>query len=149
MEENKKALEVFDLFTSMKKVFGLLRDYSRNEAKNDLEAAILIFIKFHENVNQSMIVERLKVPKQTVSYTICKLEKEGSIKTESDQMDKRQKILKLTEKGEVYANKSLKPLMELHELIYDDLGDSKIEQMKADVEKLNKVIEKETRRSDG
>lgn len=149
MENNNKALEVFDLFTSMRKVFGLLHDFHRHQANNNLEAAILIFIKFHTDVNQAMIVDRLKVPKQTISYTICKLEKEGSIETQPDPRDKRQKILTLTDKGRHYAEESLKPLMGLHETLYDELGPSKISQMKKDINILIDAIEKNTRREDG
>lgn len=149
MEKNEKSLQVFELLTSMKKIFGLLRDFQSDRVGNDLISAILIFIRFHENVSQKMIVHRLKVPKQTVSYTISKLEKEGLVETKFSKEDKRQKILILTEKGKVYADKSLKPLMELNENLYDEMGQTAIERMTKDVNDLSKVIEKKTRRSDG
>lgn len=149
MENNKKALEVFDLFASMKKVLGLLRDFQRSQTQNDLEAAILIFVKFHDEVTQAMIVDRLKVPKQTVSYTICELLKEGSIVTRSDPRDKRQKILGLTDKGYAYARESLRPLMALHERVFDDIGLEKIRDMKDDLDYLGQIIEEKTRREDG
>lgn len=144
MEDNKKALEVFYLFTSMKKIFGILRQYLKTQTQNDLEAAILIFLKFHSDVTQVKIVERLNVPKQTVSYAINKLEKEGSIITKSHQTDKRKKILNLTDKGKSYAKKYLKPLMILNEKIYDDMTSKKLEMMKKQMDELIKIIEKNT-----
>lgn len=149
MEKNEKTLEVFNLFTSMSKTLGLLRDFHRKEAKNNLETAVLIFIKFHDKVSQAMIVERLKVPKQTISYTICKLEDEGAIETQANPEDKRQKILLLTDKGEAYAGKALGPLLGLHESLYDQLGPSKIKVMRAYIKEIIEIIEKETRREDG
>ncbi|MDD7306662.1 MAG: winged helix DNA-binding protein [Peptoniphilaceae bacterium] len=146
MENNKKSMEVFDLFTSMKKVLGLLRDIHTDQVQNDLEKSILIYVKFHKDVNQSIIVDRLQVPKQTVSYTICKLEREGSIKTKLDEKDKRQKILTLTDKGKVFAEDSLKSIMNLHQIIYDEIGFSKISQMKKDIDEIITIIEKKTRR---
>lgn len=149
MEENRKSLEVFELLTSMKKIFGLLRDFHSAQAQNNLEAAILTFIKFHKGVDQTKIVDILKVPKQTVSYTICKLEKEGSIESKSSTRDKRRKTLTLTKKGQDYAEESLKPLMDLHKDLFDEIGEEKIKSMKEDVKELTRLIEKKIRRKDG
>lgn len=146
MENNKKSLEVFELLTSMKKIFGLLRDFHSLQAQNNLEAAILTFIKFHQGVDQAKIVDILKVPKQTVSYTICKLEKEGSIESKFCKNDKRRKTLNLTKNGQIYAEESLKPLMVLHKEIFDEMGEEKIISMKKDVKELTRLIEEKTRR---
>lgn len=149
MEENRKSLEVFELFTSMKKILGLFRDSNSCQTQNNLEATILTFIKFHEGVTQAKIVDRIKVPKQTVSYTICKLEKDGSIKARSSEKDKRIKILTLTKKGQAYAEESLKPLMALNEDLYDEIGEETIVRLKKDMKELTKLIENKIRRQDG
>lgn len=50
------------------------------------------------------------------------------------------KILVLTEKGKIYADEFLKPLIEFNEKLYDKLGEEKINQMTKDFSDLAEIL---------
>lgn len=129
MKQSKEALEIFDLFTSMKQVFGGIRKVHEKNSSSDLESLILLFINFNENVSQSMIVNTMRVPKQTINNIIMNLYKEGYLEYKSNEKDKRQKIISLTNRGGEYASKLLEPMMTFNENIYKKLGKERVQTM--------------------
>lgn len=141
MKESKEALEIFDLFTSMKQVFGCIREAHAKNSSSDLESLILLFINFNEDVSQSMIVNTMKIPKQTVNNIIVNLNKEGYLEYLSNEKDKRQKILSLTERGRKYAKKLLEPMMTFNENLYKKLGKEKVQTLIKYNKDLSKEIE--------
>lgn len=59
---------------------------------------------------QSQICNKLYLPKQTVSQILSGLEKDGYISKETNAEDRRNKIIKFTEKGERFATRILEEL---------------------------------------
>nr|WP_206154889.1 MarR family transcriptional regulator [Clostridium muellerianum] len=59
---------------------------------------------------QSQICNKLYLPKQTVSQMLSGLEKDGYISKETNPEDRRNKIIKFTEKGECFAKRILEEM---------------------------------------
>lgn len=135
-----KSLEIFNLFSLIRKVQGLKNQSFKDRKANGIKTAIFLFLIYEDKITQAMIVERMAVAKQTINNVIIELCEKEYIKKISDQDDKRVKILVLTEKGKIYADEFLKPLIEFNEKLYDKLGEEKISQMTKDFSDLAEIL---------
>lgn len=138
--QKDKSLEIFNLFSLIRKVQGLKNQSFKDRKANGIETAIFLFLIYEDKITQAMIVERMAVAKQTINNVIIELCEKEYIKKISDQDDKRVKILVLTEKGKIYADEFLKPLIEFNEKLYDKLGEEKISQMTKDFSDLAEIL---------
>lgn len=135
-----KSLEIFNLFSLIRKVQGLKNQSFKDRKANGIKTAIFLFLIYEDKITQAMIVERMAVAKQTINNVIIELCEKEYIKKISDQDDKRVKILVLTEKGKIYADEFLKPLIEFNEKLYDKLGEEKINQMTKNFSDLAEIL---------
>lgn len=135
-----KSLEIFKLFSLIRKVQGLKNQSFKDMKANGIKTAIFLFLIYEDKITQAMIVERMAVAKQTINNVIIELCEKEYIKKISDKDDKRVKILVLTEKGEIYADEFLKPLIEFNERLYDKLGEEKIDQMTNDFSDVAEIL---------
>lgn len=135
-----KSLEIFNLFSLIRKVQGLKNQSFKDRKANGIKTAIFLFLIYEDKITQAMIVERMAVAKQTINNVIIELCEKEYVKKISDQDDKRVKILVLTEKGKIYADEFLKPLIEFNEKLYDKLGEEKINQMTKDFSDLAEIL---------
>ena len=135
-----KSLEIFKLFSLIRKVQGLKNQSFKDRKANGIETGIFLFLIYEEKITRAMIVERMAVAKQTINNIIIELCEKEYIKKISDKDDKRVKILVLTEKGKIYADEFLKPLIEFNEKLYDKLGEEKIDQMTKDFSDLAEIL---------
>lgn len=138
--EKDKSFEIFRLFSEVRKVQGLKNQSFKEMKANGIKSAIFLFLIYEDKITQAMIVERMAVAKQTINNVIIELCEKEYIKKISDQDDKRVKILVLTEKGKIYADEFLKPLIEFNEKLYDKLGEEKINQMTKDFSDLAEIL---------
>ncbi|MDU1316232.1 MarR family winged helix-turn-helix transcriptional regulator [Anaerococcus hydrogenalis] len=138
--QKDKSLEIFNLFSLIRKVQGLKNQSFKDRKANGIKTAIFLFLIYEDKITQAMIVERMAVAKQTINNVIIELCEKEYIKKISDQDDKRVKILVLTEKGKIYADEFLKPLIEFNEKLYDKLGEEKISQMTKDFSDLAEIL---------
>lgn len=138
--QKDKSLEIFNLFSLIRKVQGLKNQSFKDRKANGIKTAIFLFLIYEDKITQAMIVERMAVAKQTINNVIIELCEKEYIKKISDQDDKRVKILVLTEKGKIYADEFLKPLIEFNEKLYDKLGEEKINQMTKDFSDLAEIL---------
>ena len=138
--QKDKSLEIFNLFSLIRKVQGLKNQSFKDRKANGIKTAIFLFLIYENKITQAMIVERMAVAKQTINNVIIELCEKEYIKKISDQDDKRVKILVLTEKGKIYADEFLKPLIEFNEKLYDKLGEEKINQMTKDFSDLAEIL---------
>lgn len=138
--EKDKSFEIFRLFSEIRKVQGLKNQSFKEMKANGIKSAIFLFLIYEDKITQAMIVERMAVAKQTINNVIIELCEKEYIKKISDQDDKRVKILVLTEKGKIYADEFLKPLIEFNEKLYDKLGEEKINQMTKDFSDLAEIL---------
>ncbi len=65
-----------------------------------LKFKVLAFAKLYSNLSVSMIIEKLGIKKSNFALLTAELEKQGLLCIEHAEIDRRCRILKLTEKGE-------------------------------------------------
>lgn len=135
-----KSLEIFKLFSLIRKVQGLKNQSFKDMKANGIKTAIFLFLIYEDKITQAMIVEKMAVAKQTINNVIIELCEKEYIKKVSDKDDKRVKILVLTEKGKIYADEFLKPLIDFNDKLYDKLGKEKINRMTKDFSDLAEIL---------
>lgn len=138
--EKDKSFEIFRLFSEIRKVQGLKNQSFKEMKANGIKSAIFLFLIYEENITQSIIVERMAVAKQTINNIIMELCEKDYIERISDKDDKRIKILKLTEKGNLYANDFLKPIIDYNEKLYEKLGEEKINHLIEEISTLGEIL---------
>lgn len=138
--EKDKSFEIFRLFSEVRKVQGLKNQSFKEMKANGIKSAIFLFLIYEENITQSIIVERMAVAKQTINNIIMELCEKDYIERISDKDDKRIKILQLTEKGSLYANDFLKPIIDYNEKLYEKLGEEKINHLIKEISSLGEIL---------
>lgn len=138
--EKDKSFEIFRLFSEVRKVQGLKNQSFKEMKANGIKSAIFLFLIYEENITQSIIVERMAVAKQTINNIIMELCEKDYIERISDKDDKRIKILRLTEKGSLYANDFLKPIINYNEKLYEKLGEEKINHLIEEISSLGEIL---------
>lgn len=78
---------------------------------------------------QKNISERAGIPKQTVNSVVRKLKKEGFVRLESGNKDRREKYVFLTDNGRNRAEEIVAPLMEAEEQICRQIGGERFNDM--------------------
>lgn len=138
--EKDKSFEIFRLFSEVRKVQGLKNQSFKEMKANGIKSAIFLFLIYEENITQSIIVEKIAVAKQTINNIIMELCEKDYIERISDKDDKRIKILQLTEKGSLYANDFLKPIIDYNEKLYEKLGEEKINHLIKEISSLGEIL---------
>ncbi len=80
-----------------------------------LKFKVLSFAKLYSNLSVSMIIEKLGIKKSNFALITAELEKEGLLKISHAEIDRRCRILQLTESGE-------KILDDFYQKIEADIG---------------------------
>ena len=65
-----------------------------------LKFKVLAFAKIYSNLSVSMIIEKLGIKKSNFALLTAELEREGLLNIEHAEIDRRCRILRLTDKGE-------------------------------------------------
>ena len=82
-----KSLEIFNLFSLIRKVQGLKNQSFKDRKANGIKTAIFLFLIYEDKITQAMIVERMAVAKQTINNVIIELCEKEYVKKISDQDD--------------------------------------------------------------
>lgn len=72
---------------------------SKCQALTGIEGMLVDYIYQHENIYASDLMKNFNLQKATVSQGVARLVEKGILKETVDPLDKRKKILSLTEKG--------------------------------------------------
>lgn len=105
-------LENSNLFSRKKDENNSLYEYyARKNGLQGKSLLILTCLYYTKNgITQNTICEKTYSTKQVVSAAIKTFKKKGYIYFEEKEKDRREKIVKLTEEGYLYASKILDPL---------------------------------------
>lgn len=101
MKNVEKILEIEALTENITKHFA---------ENNLLRIKILYFISQYQNLSVGMIIDKLGIKKSNFALMTRELEKEGLIYSKQGEIDKRCRMLFLTEKGKEELNKYIKNL---------------------------------------
>lgn len=138
---DEKSCEIFNLFSLLRKLNGLNKQRVESFGLNNLESIILFHIDKISNLTQKDLVEKLKVPKQTINSLILSLKDNNLIDMCASDKDKRIKILVLTDEGKKEVIKMTESLSSSNNKIYDRLGEDKIREIEANLKDLIDAID--------
>ncbi|APM38512.1 MarR family winged helix-turn-helix transcriptional regulator [Clostridium kluyveri] len=112
MSEEKEFTELlYVYYRSWFKINDIYRVWSRRHEIQDTTLFTLYVInKSSPYCTQNEIRDKLSLPKQTVSLILSGLEKKGYILRELNPKDRRNKIVRFTDKGSQYASSILEKL---------------------------------------
>lgn len=112
MNDEKEFDELLNVYyESCFKINDIYRVWSRKHGIQDTVLFVLYVIKKgYPYCTQNEICNKLAMPKQTVSLILSGLEKDGYIFRELNTKDRRNKIVKLTERGEQFSTPILEEL---------------------------------------
>lgn len=103
--ESKKIVRMLDQQKS------IYENYAKENGLQGRSLQLLLWIYYNQKgVSQSYLVEKTLLSKQVVNATIQVWQKKGYVELVSTENDKRQKLVKLTEKGNQISKKILDPL---------------------------------------
>lgn len=119
---DEKSCEIFNIFSLLRKLNGLNKQRVESFGLNNLESIILFHIDKIDNLTQKDLVNKLKMPKQTINSIIMNLKENDLIYMKASDSDKRVKTLVLTQKGEEEVSNINKSLHLSNNKIYDQLG---------------------------
>ena len=103
--ESKKIVRILDQQKS------IYENYAKENGLQGRSLQLLLWIYYNQKgVSQSYLVKKTLLSKQVVNATIQVWQKKGYIELVSTENDKRQKLVKLTEKGNQISKKILDPL---------------------------------------
>lgn len=109
MNSNEKLRKEIDAY--YENWFRLNKAYAawaqRRGTTDNLLFALYEIFSAPDGCTQQMICKKLFLPKQTVSFLLAKLEKQGYITRTENLKDRRNKLVFLTKEGEKYAHETL------------------------------------------
>ncbi len=80
----------------------------KNSDGGILKMKILFFCRLYENLSISMIIEKLGIQKTNFALMTAALEKEGCLIIKKSNLDRRCRVVELTEKGNTMLDEYLK-----------------------------------------
>ncbi|MBO5022402.1 MAG: winged helix-turn-helix transcriptional regulator [Clostridia bacterium] len=101
MKRAEKIIEIESLLENLLK---------RNREGSLLRMKILFFSSLYENLSIGMIIEKLGIKKTNFALMTAELEKEGCILLKKSSLDKRCRMIELTNKGRAELDAFLKDI---------------------------------------
>lgn len=101
MQRARKLLELEALAENLMK---------RQKDLSLLKLKILFFASLYENLSVSMIIEKIGIQKSNFALMSAELEREGYIEIVPAEIDRRCRVLHLTEKGKITLGKCEKDI---------------------------------------
>ena len=84
---------------------ALTENLTKHFAKNNLlKVKVLYFISQYENLSVSMIIDKLGIKKSNFALMTKELEREGLVTSRQGEIDKRCRLMTLTESGKAELN---------------------------------------------
>lgn len=122
---------------------ALYTEWCTERHYNPYRLLVLYAAYGHKPITQKQIADRTGLSKQTVATVMRGLKDEGYVSLSEGTDDKREKYIRLTEKGNTYAGEMLAPLYRLENRVFNLMGEERIRQMMDAVSLFNTVFEKE------
>lgn len=101
-----------------------------------------------KEMTQKSIADYYAIPKQSINGVIRKLRQEGYIQLVESEDDKREKKIRLTQKGKEYSKEILVPLYQIEDYVFHVLGEERVSQMIETMRLFSVLFEKETERNE-
>ncbi len=93
---------------------------------NPADLPFLLYISKHENVKQKDIANHFYVSEANIARSLKKLEKNGFVKRQIDEKNKRRRLISLTDKGKEISSSLINLLKDWENFIYQNTDDEDI-----------------------
>ena len=98
-------------FEKVLEIEALTENLTKHLASNNLlKVKVLYFISQYENLSVSMIIDKLGVKKSNFALMAKDLETEGLVEAKQGKIDRRCRLMTLTEKGQAFLNEFMAKL---------------------------------------
>lgn len=125
MKEIEKLIEISGLLDNLLKVGG---------ERTVLQNKVLLFCSIYQSLPFGVIIDKLGIKKTNFALMIAELEKEGNVVIKQSNIDRRCKLVQLTEKGQ-------KELEKFTQEVEKAVGNTSLEVDKA-IDTLNTFLNK-------
>ncbi|MDO4944775.1 MAG: MarR family transcriptional regulator [Ruminococcus sp.] len=123
----------------------LYEKWSKHQNVNSCVSKIMYMLRSADMTTQKEMAECYGMPKQTVNTVISELHKKEYIQLIPDENDKRSKIIKLTDKGEKYADEIVTPLLDCEKKVLAEMGEERVKMMIDTMKQYADLLEKTMR----
>ena len=142
MDTDLQKVIITKIKVNWHKANSLYNNYAKSVGLN-ITAIFILDLLYNSNdiYTQKTICAKLEQPKQLVNSIITSFWQQGFVELR-EAKDRRNKIIVLTDKGVVYARKTLKPLQDAEERVLESLTADELSVFDALLEKTNAIFEK-------
>lgn len=120
--ENTLEQDMQTCFQAMQAMDNAYESYARKNGLTYMSLYILETIYEKNGCTQKQIAEITLYPKQTVHMVIRSFIEKGWVVLEQTQQDRRNKHVRLTESGELFARQIIEPYWEAGQRAFSELG---------------------------
>jgi DNA-binding MarR family transcriptional regulator len=110
---------------------GLYGAWAQRHGIKQHQLTVYYVLHVEGPIAQKRICEKYSLPKQTVNNIINQLKAEGEITLDNDSADKREKRVRLTQKGLERSEAIIGPLLAMEEATATHMGGKRIDQLMA------------------
>lgn len=143
----KQAEEYIRAITAATDRIDYLYDnWARSRGINSYVSRIMYMLYASGIDRQKDIAENYGMPKQTVNNVISDLLKKGYITLETDEKDRRSKLIRLTEEGEKYAGSITEPLLECEKSVLEEMGGERARMLTETMTQYADLLEEEMKK---
>lgn len=142
MEHEMYTGELDRYFTLWRLCKAMYENWSKTYGFSCNETLVINFIAKSKFCTQKHISDGLQISKQTVNMILKRFEKEGYVELTVNDMDKRSKFIKLTDKGSKASTELIADLLSIEIDTVKEMGIDKFRQMNDVQEEYIKLFNK-------
>ncbi len=116
------------------KITKLYHECAKSQGMTYNSMMVLSALRQNQTYTQKQIAEEWGLPKQSVNTIIKKLHDEQYVELLPGRNNK-EKLVTLTDKGKVYADKTLKPILTMEERVLARIGEEECHQLEKTTKK--------------
>ncbi|MFV0559019.1 MAG: MarR family winged helix-turn-helix transcriptional regulator [Enterococcus sp.] len=134
--------QISDINRAIHRINSLYSKWAQEHATNQNTISIMHMLVTEGQITQKKFIEAHNVPKQSVNNIILSLKKDQLIEMKSSEVDKREKVIVLTEKGKSYSEQLLSPLFALEKQVVNEMGTESMRELMDSTTKFGDMLEK-------
>ncbi|MEE8885846.1 MAG: MarR family winged helix-turn-helix transcriptional regulator [Eubacteriales bacterium] len=121
--------DITNIWSTWSQCNAMYHRWAANQDINYYQLLVLYAIDQRDALTQREICELEGLQKQTVNSVIRQFKAEGYVTLEPGQKDKREKLVRFTQKGRTYAQEVLSPLFQIEKKVYSMMGQERVQQL--------------------